>query len=565
VKAEGLTQLHNVYPLSEFIRSTDPLFRPVDMTTAPDGTMYVTDMYRGIIQESQWSGPGSYLRRRIDQYQLDKVVKHGRIWRLGYSGMPRDTRQPRMYDDTSAALVGHLSHPNGWWRDTAQQILVMRQDASVVPAITTLARQSSNQLARIHALWTLEGLAALDPGLVRELMKSPEPQLRIQAIRASETLYKAGNQSFAEDYRALASGTDVDVTIQALMSLNTLKVANASATIKAVADANPAKGVQLVAKTIFDPTIAGAIVAPSSAPPPPRTAAEEERLARGRMIYTELCFTCHGDDGRGAPKPDGRGTMAPTLAASERVTGHADYVINVLLKGLTGPLNGVEYTEVMIPMGQQNDEWIAAISSYVRNTFGNRASLVTPGDVARVRQTTATRNTMWTATEVESTLPRPIVLDTNWKFTASHNPAIAHYATTIQPWSSGVPQQAGMWLQIELPRSARVTQIEFESPIVPVVTEPIAPGAPPRTAGGRGGAAAPAVATASGYPRAYQVQVSADGTAWSTPVAQGTDAGPTTSISFPPVEARFLRITQTATSTDAPPFAVQRLKVFAVR
>ena len=82
VKTEGLTQLQNVYPLSEFIRSTDPLFRPVDMTTAPDGTMYITDMYRGIIQESQWSGPGTYLRQRIDQYALDKVVKHGRIWRL---------------------------------------------------------------------------------------------------------------------------------------------------------------------------------------------------------------------------------------------------------------------------------------------------------------------------------------------------------------------------------------------------------------------------------------------------------------------------------------------------
>jgi hypothetical protein len=73
VKEEGLTQLRNAYPLAEFIRSTDPLFRPVDVTTAPDGTMYITDMYRGIIQESQWSGPGTYLRQRIDQYALDKV------------------------------------------------------------------------------------------------------------------------------------------------------------------------------------------------------------------------------------------------------------------------------------------------------------------------------------------------------------------------------------------------------------------------------------------------------------------------------------------------------------
>ena len=128
MKTEGLTQLRNVYPLSEFIRSTDPLFRPVDMTTAPDGTMYITDMYRGIIQESQWSGPGTYLRRRIEQYGLDKVVRHGRIWRLTYEGMARDTRQPRMHGETSAQLVAHFNHPNGWWRDTAQQLLVLRQD-----------------------------------------------------------------------------------------------------------------------------------------------------------------------------------------------------------------------------------------------------------------------------------------------------------------------------------------------------------------------------------------------------------------------------------------------------
>ncbi len=80
--SDGLTQLKNAYPFSEFLRSTDPLFRPVDVTTAPDGTMYITDMYRGIIQESQWSGPGTYLRQKIDQYALDKIVKKGRIWRV---------------------------------------------------------------------------------------------------------------------------------------------------------------------------------------------------------------------------------------------------------------------------------------------------------------------------------------------------------------------------------------------------------------------------------------------------------------------------------------------------
>ena len=83
---EGLTQLRNVYPGSEFLTSVDQLFRPVNISNAPDGTVYIADMYHGIIQELQWSGPGSYLRAKIEQYQLDKVAQHGRIWRLRYDG-----------------------------------------------------------------------------------------------------------------------------------------------------------------------------------------------------------------------------------------------------------------------------------------------------------------------------------------------------------------------------------------------------------------------------------------------------------------------------------------------
>ena len=255
VKTDGVTQLRNVYPLSEFIRSTDPLFRPVDMTTAPDGTMYITDMYRGIVQESQWSGPGTYLRKRIEQYDLDKIVRNGRIWRLTYEGMGRRTTPPRMLDETAAQLVAHLGDPNGWWRDTAQQLLVLIQDKSVVPALMALAK-SGDHLARIHALWTLEGLGAADAALVRAFMKDSDPRLRIQGIRASETLYKRGDRSLAADYAAMAGDREPDVVLQALMTLNTLKIADAKAVITSALETNKAKGVQLVASAILNPALA---------------------------------------------------------------------------------------------------------------------------------------------------------------------------------------------------------------------------------------------------------------------------------------------------------------------
>jgi hypothetical protein len=140
VKNEGLTQLQNVYqPLhAEFIRSFDPLFRPVWSANAPDGTIYLDDVYRGIVQEGAWTRPTSYLRAKIDQYGMAPITNHGRIWRLTYEGMPRDATRPRMFSDTTTELVRHLEHPNGWWRDTAQQLLILRQDKSAVPALKTI-------------------------------------------------------------------------------------------------------------------------------------------------------------------------------------------------------------------------------------------------------------------------------------------------------------------------------------------------------------------------------------------------------------------------------------------
>ena len=95
----------------------------MNISNAPDGTVYIADMYHGIIQELEWSGPGSYLRAKIEQYQLDKVAQHGRIWRLRYEGRPAvpatatnigqpeiapiapDFTTPRMYSETPAQLV----------------------------------------------------------------------------------------------------------------------------------------------------------------------------------------------------------------------------------------------------------------------------------------------------------------------------------------------------------------------------------------------------------------------------------------------------------------------------
>jgi len=556
---QGITTIKNAYDGNEFIKSTDPYFRPVDMTTAPDGTVYITDMYRGIIQEATWSGPGTYLRARIQQYDLDKVVRKGRIWRLVYDGvradrsdaLPRDTTMPRMNDETPAQLLAHLGHPNGWWRDTAQQLLVLKQDKSVVPALQERLRTSTNLLEKFHTLWTLEGLDALDATTVRREMAHAEPRMRIQAVRASETLYKSGDRTFAADYRRMAADPDVNVSIQALLTMNKWRVPDAAAVIKATAAANTAAGVQLVATTIFNPPANAGGGGPGRGGAPVFTTAERAVLDRGQQIYGELCFACHGEDGYGAPRPgDTTGaTMAPRLVGSPRVNGHRDYVVKAVLHGVTGPVDGETFQEVMIPNQANPDDWVAAISSYVRNSFGNSGGFVTPADVARVRAATSSRRTMWTVPELEASLPTLLINDGSWKVTASHNAPAAPSGLSMTTWNSQTGQVPGMWFQVELPQVTSVSELQFTS---------TAAGGRGGGGGGRGAAGPPPVV---GYPRGFKIETSTNGTTWTT-AAEGRGEGAATVVAFRPVQAKFVRITQTAAEEGAPVWTIQQMRLF---
>jgi mono/diheme cytochrome c family protein len=580
VVTDGLTQLKNAYPGSEFVRSTDPLFRPVSITEGPDGALYLMDMYTGIIQDAQFVPPNSYLRRKVEQYGLDKQHNWGRIWRITYEGMPPDRTQPRMYSENPGQLVQHLTHPSGWWRDTAQKLLVLRQDKSVVPALQTMAKSSENQLARIHALWTLEGLNALDAPLVRELMKSPDPKIRIQAIRASETLYMAGDKSFADDYRTFLEDRDTDVVIQAMLTMNLHKVPESAALIKATVDASQIRGIKEIGDQILNGTNNSQGQRPSLAD----TGAGAVNLSvdarrsvtRGETAYKQICAACHGADGKGAPMagaPAGT-TLAPPLAGSPRVQGHRDYVIKVLLNGLTGPIDGKDYGQIMVPMGTNPDEWVADVASYVRLGFGNTGSFVKPEDVALARKIDD-RKTPWTLPELEATLPTEIEDTSGWKVTASHNADAADNPITgAGRWDTGAPQQPGMWYQVELPAVTKISEVQVDSAL------PFSFGGRGRGAAGRGAAAGrggrgPAAAgrggaraftppAPAGGPVGYKVQLSTDGTTWSEPVASGDGQTPTTVMAFVPTDAKFVRITTTAPAKNTEQWAIAAIRVYRV-
>ena len=218
---------------------------------------------------------------------------------------------------------------------------------------------------------------------------------------------------------------DTDVAIQAMLTLHYLKAPNVAETVRAAQAASTARGVQEIGNQILKPP-ASAFGRGGRGGPPPFSPAELAVMEKGEAIYKEVCFACHGDDGRGtalAGAPAGT-MMAPSLASSSRVQGHRDYVTKTLLHGMDGAIDGRTYAGgVMAPMGSNRDEWIAAIASYVRNSFGNVSTFVSTADVARVRTATADRKAFWKVDELLASLPVPLEVLPTWKASASHNPA----------------------------------------------------------------------------------------------------------------------------------------------
>ena len=182
---DGVVTAVNAYEQKEFLTSIDERFRPVNLANGPDGCLYIVDFYRGLIQHRIYLT--TFLRKQVEERGLAEPTGRGRIYRVVHE-KKKPKLAPKMSRMTSAELVKELTAEDAWRRDTAQRLLVERQDASAVAALRKLARQSQKPLAQIHALWTLHGLGGLSPSAVRQALRSPEPKVRSAAIRVSESL-----------------------------------------------------------------------------------------------------------------------------------------------------------------------------------------------------------------------------------------------------------------------------------------------------------------------------------------------------------------------------------------
>jgi putative membrane-bound dehydrogenase-like protein len=209
----------NAYPKGEFFASTDERFRPVNLFGAPDGTLYVVDMYRGVIQDGQyWT---DYLRDYIKKNQLELPVNLGRIWRVVHETTKRD-RKPSLTRATPQDLVKLFSHPNGWYRDTAQRLLVERGEKSVAPALKQLATTFADYRGKLHALWTLDGIGEIDAATVQTALADKSAAVRASAVRLAERWLAEANHPLQAAIITLTDDPTWTVRYQVAASLGAL-------------------------------------------------------------------------------------------------------------------------------------------------------------------------------------------------------------------------------------------------------------------------------------------------------------------------------------------------------
>ena len=222
----------NAYDKAEFLASTDERFRPVNLYNAPDGTLYLIDMYRGIIQEGAYITP--HLRQQILERGLDKPIGLGRIFRIAHeSTEPR--KRPALGKATSADLVSHLASPNGWRRDMAQQLLVQRGDRSVISALEELAAKSPLPLARLHALWTLEGLGKLDTDMLLTLVADKDRHVRASAVcLLRKEINRYAEPTYLQELAPRAQDSDKIVRVQLALTLGLVNTAQADRVLEPI-------------------------------------------------------------------------------------------------------------------------------------------------------------------------------------------------------------------------------------------------------------------------------------------------------------------------------------------
>ena len=377
----GFTTKHR----HDLLKSSDGNFRPVDLEFAPDGSLYLVDWHNVLIGHMQHSA-----RDPLRDHQ------HGRIYRITYPARPLVEPAP-IHGAPLATLFKNLTLPEARTRYRTRRELRERPADKVLPALKQWMagldlRDPRHEHHLLEALWVTWGFDQVDEDLLRRLFSSPDARVRAAAVEVLRC-----NRHRIPFPATLLADRSIDpsarVRLQTAVAASWLSPKQGLPVLAAVATQPTDKWLQPVLATA-EATLKGQAQAEEASetvlkPTAPLSGEALTLFNKGAEVYSREghCITCHQPDGEGLPA-----VQFPPLTQTKWVNGSEERLIKLTLHGLMGPIEvkGKQYPG-QVPMTafkQLSDEEVAAVLTYVRNSFGNQAAMVTPAKVKAVRAAT---------------------------------------------------------------------------------------------------------------------------------------------------------------------------------
>jgi mono/diheme cytochrome c family protein/glucose/arabinose dehydrogenase len=379
----------------DLLKSEDRNFRPVDMEFAPDGSLYVVDWHNVLIGHMQHNARDP-LRDHV----------HGRIYRITYPSRPLVT-PAKVAGASINELLDNLKLPEYRTRYRTRRELRGRLASEVLSHLNTWVANLDKNDSRyehhlLEGLWVSWGLNKVDTTLLKQLLQAKDYRARAAAVRV---LRYTGHQVPEQAKLLMQAAGDPHgrVRLEAIVAASWLDKKNGLAVLS-VASKHPldewmAPAYETSLAHLNGQEVKGKFEEFTAAN---LKGADARLFVKGREIYSRegFCGTCHQPNGKGLPA-----SGFPPLNNSNWVEGNQDRLIKLVLKGLHGPIEvqGKTYPG-QVPMtafeGLLNDEEVAAVITYVRNSFGNNSSPVSPVKVKEVRATTKKKTGFYSPAEL---------------------------------------------------------------------------------------------------------------------------------------------------------------------
>lgn len=376
----------------DLVKGSDKNFRPVDMEFAPDGSLYLVDWHNALIGHMQHNARDP-----------DRDHEHGRIFRITYPSRPL-VKPATIAGAPIPALLENLKLPEYRTRYRTRRELRGRDTEEVIAALKTwsasLNQNDPNyEHQLVEALWICWGLNSVDKAehLLKKLLEAKDYRARAAAVRVLRySIHQISDHvSLLEKAAADKHGR---VRMEAIATASWLGKQDGLRVLKAAEKMEQdswLKPVFTTAKVYLE----GQTIEADAAPvyETHLTGNEKAIFDMGAEVYNREghCITCHQPDGKGLPA-----AQFPPIADSEWITGSEERLIKLALHGLYGPIEvkGEKYPGVvpMTPFKNLSDKEIAAVLSFVRNTFGNNAPIILPNTVKKVREATKDQATFYT-------------------------------------------------------------------------------------------------------------------------------------------------------------------------